>query len=253
MLFSGPFIGKCFDLYGEYSESELDVMRTFVREGNVVIDVGANIGDLTVPLAQMVGPKGRVYAVESHTHQFNVLCANLALNEIRNTKPINAFVASSDQVDTASPVWGRHAFVSETWGAPFMSLDELDLPACRLIKVDVDGKELEVLKSGEMHIERFRPFLYVENDVREASSALIGFHAAKARVSPVLARGTDLPPRQFLRQSGQPLGADQHRVAHDAQRPAGGRRPDRRAQGGGGSRRLVAAGTRMSRRRAIGP
>jgi hypothetical protein len=35
MLFSGPFIGKCFDLYGEYSESELEVMRTFVREGDV--------------------------------------------------------------------------------------------------------------------------------------------------------------------------------------------------------------------------
>jgi FkbM family methyltransferase len=175
MLFSGPFIGKCFDLYGEYSEAEVALMRAFVREGDVVIDVGANIGDLTLPLAQMVGAKGRVYAVESHARHFNVLCANLALNGIANTNPINAFVASSDQVDTASPVWGPNAFVSETWGASFMALDDLDLPSCRLIKVDVDGKELEVLMSAEMLIERFRPVLYVENDVREASPALIEF------------------------------------------------------------------------------
>ena len=54
MLFQGPYIGKCFDLYGQYSESEVALMRGFVREGNTVIDIGANIGDLTLPLARMV-------------------------------------------------------------------------------------------------------------------------------------------------------------------------------------------------------
>jgi 2-polyprenyl-3-methyl-5-hydroxy-6-metoxy-1,4-benzoquinol methylase len=56
MLFDGHYIGKCFDLYGEYSESEVNIMRGLVRSGDTVIDVGANIGDLTLPLAQMVGP-----------------------------------------------------------------------------------------------------------------------------------------------------------------------------------------------------
>src|SRR6202011_3442622 len=63
MLFSGPYIGKCFELYGQYSESELSVMRAFLGEGSTVIDVGANIGDLTIPLAKMVGTSGRVYAI----------------------------------------------------------------------------------------------------------------------------------------------------------------------------------------------
>jgi len=45
MLFSGPYIGKCLDLYGQYSESEVSMMRGFEREGSTVIDVGANIGD----------------------------------------------------------------------------------------------------------------------------------------------------------------------------------------------------------------
>lgn len=175
MLFSGPYIGKCFDLYGQYSESEVAMMRNFVREGDTVIDVGANIGDLTLPLARMVGESGKVYAFESNPDSFNVLCANLALNGIRSVKPNNAFVAASENVDTGSGDWGKYAYVSERWPTDFIALDALDLPACSLIKVDVDGKELEVLRSGEMLIERRRPVLYFENDVREASADLLAF------------------------------------------------------------------------------
>jgi FkbM family methyltransferase len=175
MLFSGPFIGQCFDLYGQYSESEIAMMRLFLREGSTVVDVGANIGDLTVPLSRIVGDAGRVYAIESHPDNFNILCANLALNSIRNTKPINAFVATNDKVDTSSKVWGEFAYVSQAWSTQYLALDALDLAACALIKVDVDGKELEVLQSGEMQIERCRPVLYFENDVREASADLLSY------------------------------------------------------------------------------
>ena len=174
MLFSGPYIGKCFELYGQYSESEISVMRAFLGEGSTVIDVGANIGDLTIPLAKSVGVSGRVYAIESHPENFNVLCANLALNALSNTKPINAFVATSDKVSTGG-VWGEFAYVSETWKTQFIALDALELDACNLIKVDVDGKELEVLRSGEMQIERYRPIIYFENDDKESSPDLLSY------------------------------------------------------------------------------
>ena len=175
MLYSGPFIGTCFDLYGQYSESEVAMMRAFLREGSTVVDVGANIGDLTVPLSRIVGDSGRVYAIESHPDNFNILCANLALNAIRNTKPIRAFVATGQNADTRSKAWGEFAYVSQKWDTQFLALDALDLDACDLIKVDVDGKELDVLQSGEMQIERHRPILYFENDVREESSQLLSY------------------------------------------------------------------------------
>lgn len=175
MLYYGPYIGKCFDLYGQYSESEVAMMHMFLSTGDTVIDVGANIGDLTLPLARMVGESGRVYAIESHPDNMNILCANLALNGIRNTKPINAFVATGDKVDTGVGEWGKFAYVSEIWSPQFIALDSLALDACALIKVDVDGKELDVLRSGEMQIERFRPVLYFENDVRGASAELLSY------------------------------------------------------------------------------
>jgi tRNA G37 N-methylase Trm5 len=98
MLFHGPYIGKCFELYGQYSEAEVRIIRSFVRPGDAAIDVGANIGDLTLPMSRFAGDTGRVYAVESHADTFHVLCANLALNQIKNTKAINAFIADSETV-----------------------------------------------------------------------------------------------------------------------------------------------------------
>jgi FkbM family methyltransferase len=175
MLYSDSLIGTCFDLYGQYSESEVSLMRQCLRDGGTAIDVGANIGDLTVPLARAVGETGRIYAIESHPELFNVLCSNLALNNLHNTKPINAFVSDNEDADTASRGWGKYAYIGRTWSPHHLALDSLELVACDLIKVDVDGKELEVLHSGEMLIEKHRPILYFENDVRESSARLLGY------------------------------------------------------------------------------
>jgi FkbM family methyltransferase len=172
MLFRGPYIGKCFELYGQYSEAEVRIIRAFVHAGDTAIDVGANIGDLTLPMSQCAGGAGRVYAVESHIETFQVLCANLALNEVKNTKAINAFIADSDQVDFAGP-WGKFGYVSETWTPPHLAIDALNLETCAFIKVDVDGKELEVLRSAEKTIAKTRPVVYFENDDRDKSPALL--------------------------------------------------------------------------------
>lgn len=172
MLHAGPYIGKCFELYGQYSEAEVRVLRTFLRPANTALDIGANIGDLTLPMARIVGETGRVYAIESHTSTYHVLCANLALNGLHHVKAINCFAAHSPDVDTAGP-WGKYGFVSEVWGAPIIPVDALGIETCNLIKIDVDGKELEVLRSADRLIERCRPVLYFENDSKPESAAVL--------------------------------------------------------------------------------
>ncbi len=91
-----------------------------------------------------------------------------------NTKPLNVFLATSDKVSTGG-VWGEFAYVSESWKPQFMALDALELDACDLIKIDVDGKELDVLRSGEMQIERYRPVIYFENDDKASSPGLLSY------------------------------------------------------------------------------
>lgn len=179
MLHSGPYIGKCFELYGQYSESEVSVLRAFIKPGDTVLDIGANIGDLTVPMSRFVADNGRVYAVESHLETYHTLCANLTLNGIRNVRALNCFIADSPQVDTAGP-WGKFGYVSEIWGAAVVAIDALGIESCSFIKVDVDGKELEVLRSATRLIEGSRPVLYFENDDRATSPVLLD-HAMQQR------------------------------------------------------------------------
>ena len=160
---NGPWIGQSFTQYGQFSEAEVDVFRYFVRPGDTVIDVGANAGAMTLPLSQLVGPEGRVFAYESLDVWFNVLCGNLALNNVDNVKPMNLFITDDVTVDRSSS-WGTDSFVSKRWGPTFGALDDLNLDRCAFIKIDVDGKELQVLRSGATLIRNHRPVIYLEND-----------------------------------------------------------------------------------------
>ena len=54
-----------------------------------------------------------------------------------------------------------------------VSIDSLQLPACQLLKIDVEGQEQSVIAGATETIARFKPVLYVENDRRRQSPALI--------------------------------------------------------------------------------
>lgn len=82
----------------------------------------------------------------------------------------DCFLRASEDADV------KPIFVDAAAGPPtFRSIDDLGLPACDFIKVDVDGNERDVLASGLRTIARFRPVIYAENDVRERSPALLEF------------------------------------------------------------------------------
>lgn len=174
MIYSvgSPYIGKCFELYGEYSESEVRVFRNFISEGSTAIDVGANIGSLTVPMSLLCGATGSVYAIESHIDSYHTLCANISLNALSNTKAINAFVSDSQGGQTGGR-WG--SFISEKWGAPFLSIDALGLDKCDFIKIDVDGNEINVFRSAANTIKHLRPVIYFENEVKDKSPELLEY------------------------------------------------------------------------------
>ncbi|KWA08213.1 FkbM family methyltransferase [Burkholderia territorii] len=180
------FIGHSLIRYGEYCEGELDVVLPLIDARGVVVEVGSNIGSHTVPLAQRAASVGtQVIAFEPQPVVFQNLCANLALNGIRNTRawPValgdattNLSFAEPDYdspgnfggVAMATPVETNRVIV------PCAMLDDvLAGHDVSLIKLDVEGFELKLLKGGTGILSRSRPALYLENDRVDGSAALI--------------------------------------------------------------------------------
>jgi len=95
-LRNDAYIGRSLDLYGEWCEGEIAILRQIVRPGDTVLDVGANVGTHTIPLAGMVGPTGIVHAFEPQRITHQLLCANIALNGHLNVHAHNAGVGARE-------------------------------------------------------------------------------------------------------------------------------------------------------------
>ena len=177
------YIGKAIEKYGEFSESEVEIFRQLCAEGDIVIEVGANIGTHTMVLSQFVKATGRIYAYEPQRILFQTLCANMALNNIENVECFQIAVANEaghilfpDIHYNIEGNFGAIEMDSFTAGhkIPVIKLDDALEPAkLKLIKIDVEGMEHKVISGAKALIEKHRPFLYVENDRVEKSRPLI--------------------------------------------------------------------------------
>jgi FkbM family methyltransferase len=176
------YLGRSLDLYGEFSEIEGRVFDRVLSPGQSVVEVGANIGAHTVHLAKLVGPRGAVIAFEPQRVMFYLLCSNLALNEQFQVRAYRAAVGNASG-SIKVPVLDHRAAanfggisVSSTGpgeDVPLVMLDRFSLPSLRLLKIDVEGMETEVLLGARQTIARHRPIIYVENDRKANSERLI--------------------------------------------------------------------------------
>ena len=176
------FIGRCLEVYGEFSPGEWEMLAQIIKPGLNVVEVGSNIGVHTVPMARACRP-GHLYAYEPQRRIFQILCANLVLNDIDNV--VAAPDACGDQrgearipaydYQAAGNFGGVSIAPAHTAGelVRVVPLDDLRLLTCGLIKVDVEGHESQVLIGAAETIARCRPVLYVENDREPQQRGLI--------------------------------------------------------------------------------
>jgi len=177
------YIGQAVIRYGEYSQQEFALFETLCRPGDIVVEVGANIGAHTIGLSQLVGAGGRIVAVEPQPIVFQTLCGNMALNSITNVDCLNLALGNETGHITVPPLdyrargnFGGVSLGDETagWRVEQRRLDDIfQYPRLRLLKIDVEGMEAAVLAGAGATIEKLRPLIYLENDRIEKSKALI--------------------------------------------------------------------------------
>jgi FkbM family methyltransferase len=190
-LTTDAYVGRSLDLYGEYCEGEVILFRNLLRPGDVAVDVGANIGAHTIPLAKMVGPTGRVHAFEPQARMFELLTENVGLNVLGNVEARQAALGAAPGTAKVPPIdyetLGNFGGVAVNGAdgddVPLVTIDSLELPSVRLIKIDVEGMEVDVLQGAAATIARHGPILYCEADDPENSIAVVTWlfeHAYRA-------------------------------------------------------------------------
>jgi FkbM family methyltransferase len=175
------FVGKSLKLYGEFSDPEVDVMAKTVRPGDTVIDVGANVGALTVAMARLVGPTGRVIAFEPQPETASLLERNAAQNGLDNVEihrcaagdKLREVIAMPNLAEVGHKNYGGVALGKGERSVTTETIDDMKLESVSFIKIDVEGMERQVIKGARETIKRCRPFLYVENDRPEHSNRLV--------------------------------------------------------------------------------
>jgi FkbM family methyltransferase len=169
------YIGRSLELYGEWSQGEIALFEQLLQPGMVAVDAGANIGTHTLALARAVGPTGAVYAFEPQRIVFQTMVANVALNSLTNVLCQQRALGEVQGMALVPPLnyaqannFGGLGLEGATWttGEPveIVRIDDFNLQACHLIKIDVEGMELAVLRGAAATIARCQPVLYVEVD-----------------------------------------------------------------------------------------
>lgn len=168
-------------LYGEYSPREAALLSSWLRPGDTAVDVGANLGTLTLAMARSVGETGRVIAFEPQAAIHGCLQQTLADSGIghvelhRRAVGATAGRAVVPQLDLGQAANFGGVSIADAGDSvgemerggdmvELVCLDDLELPACRLLKIDVEGRELDVLRGASGLIGRCRPLIVVECD-----------------------------------------------------------------------------------------
>lgn len=143
----------------------IEAFRQYVVPGTTAIDVGAHIGSMTVPLARLVGPAGHVYAFEPQRAVFRELHHNLKLNGFDHATPYLMALSSKPGFLEMNPVVMDEGFGRVGKGGERVearTLDSFGFSNVSLIKIDVEGHELEVLNGAMETISRWHPALVLE-------------------------------------------------------------------------------------------
>lgn len=156
--------------FGKWEPEVGCLIEQRLRPGAVFIDIGANIGYDTLLASACVGAEGRVIAIEASPAIFGMLSKNLARNSVKNVEALNFAVtdkpchlpiyAGPETNIGMTTTKAERGFkqIAEVEGAPLeMLIEHETLKRVKLIKIDVEGTEAQILSHFLSTLELYPP------------------------------------------------------------------------------------------------
>jgi FkbM family methyltransferase len=158
--------------FGAHTRNELAMLLDHVSADDVFVDIGAHIGTFTIPVAKKLGTRGKVLAIEGRGETFSILVRNVGANGLAHkVQPLCAIVGEGSKQKL------QRVDVDGNTGAGFYTPDDTSEQKAvdtrtlisaygfarpDFLKIDVEGMELNILRSIAPIIVAHRPKLYVE-------------------------------------------------------------------------------------------
>lgn len=155
-----------------------DFQHTKIKKGSVVMDLGGNLGIVSVYLSRLTGDKGRVFVFEPDERNFNYLSQNLVLNRAENVTPVKKgvwnrngtleffsggnYTSSFHKTDYIQKEKNRYSVKKVTVVKLDDAIRDLKIKKLDLLKIDIEGSEIQALEGGEKSIRKFKPEIIVE-------------------------------------------------------------------------------------------
>jgi FkbM family methyltransferase len=195
-ILSGPLRGRkwvrgagpdaCW--VGTYEIARIRAFAKAVSQGAVVYDVGANVGIYSLVASSRTGVWGRVYAFEPLGRNVRYLRRHIALNNLQNCTIVEEAVCNEEGARRMSAsAWGSSMARLSPEGeilVPSTTLDtciygEKGLRPPDIMKIDVEGAELEVLEGAKRALTELHPTIFLEIHGTQLHSECRGFLVAK--------------------------------------------------------------------------
>ena len=154
--------GKIWEPYIIYQ------LTQYIKPGDSVIDIGAHMGTISMAMSNLVGSEGKVYSFEGERQFFRELWHNIYSNDRKNIFPHLCWLGDHNEditfysyyPDEYSPVATSND--KKPWPLKIRTLDSFNFENIRLIKMDVECTEDQVLSGALKTIESSRPIIIIE-------------------------------------------------------------------------------------------
>lgn len=152
---------------GVYEPAEVALVRSQVKHGDTVLDIGANIGYYSLIFAELVGDTGKVYAFEPDPSNFALLCQNIELNDYDNIEPIQKAVSNHNSLlnlHLCEDNYGMHRIYDSICCTEHVEVEAIRLDdffadfngTIDFIKMDIEGAEYVALQGMQQLLIRHR-------------------------------------------------------------------------------------------------
>jgi FkbM family methyltransferase len=156
-------------VYGIYEEFETNLIKQEVKKGDVILDIGANIGYYTLIFAKLVGESGKVYAFEPDPTNFALLKKNIEANGYNNVVLIQKAVSNKSEkikLYISKENRGDHRIYPsyesrQTVEIECVRIDDYNIPKVDFIKMDIQGSELGAIQGMENLLNLNQPLTLI--------------------------------------------------------------------------------------------